>query len=99
MCVFIEDFDWRRGWDSNPRAGYPTRRFRGAPVTTTSVPLRSTSASRTFHYSASVRHLTLAAEHHRQTMSSNFMTDNDADIGASCARHSKSRVPLRRTGA
>jgi hypothetical protein len=32
---------WRRGWDSNPRAGYPTRRFRGAPVTTTSVPLRS----------------------------------------------------------
>ena len=31
---------WRRGWDSNPRAGYPTRRFRGAPVTTTSVPLR-----------------------------------------------------------
>src|SRR5687767_3302429 len=32
--------DWRRGWDSNPRAGYPTRRFRGAPVTTTSVPLR-----------------------------------------------------------
>src|SRR5262245_37318026 len=32
---------WRRGWDSNPRAGYPTRRFRGAPVTTTSVPLLS----------------------------------------------------------
>jgi hypothetical protein len=32
--------DWRRGWDSNPRVGYPTRRFRGAPVTTTSVPLR-----------------------------------------------------------
>ena len=32
---------WRRGWDSNPRAGYPTRRFRGAPVTTTSGPLRS----------------------------------------------------------
>jgi hypothetical protein len=32
---------WRRGWDSNPRAGHPTRRFRGAPVTTTSVPLRS----------------------------------------------------------
>ena len=32
--------EWRRGWDSNPRAGYPTRRFRGAPVTTTSVPLR-----------------------------------------------------------
>src|SRR5258708_33350130 len=31
---------WRRGWDSNPRAGYPTRRFRGVPVTTTSVPLR-----------------------------------------------------------
>src|SRR5260221_2318755 len=31
---------FRRGWDSNPRAGYPTRRFRGAPVTTTSVPLR-----------------------------------------------------------
>src|SRR6185369_17869841 len=35
---------WRRGWDSNPRAGYPTRRFRGAPVTTTSVPLRSCAA-------------------------------------------------------
>jgi hypothetical protein len=33
-------WDWRRGWDSNPRAGYPTTRFRGAPVTTTSVPLR-----------------------------------------------------------
>ena len=32
--------EWRRGWDSNPRAGYPTTRFRGAPVTTTSVPLR-----------------------------------------------------------
>ena len=32
--------NWRRGWDSNPRAGCPTRRFRGAPVTTTSVPLR-----------------------------------------------------------
>src|SRR5690606_22595698 len=31
---------WRRGWDSNPRAAYATRRFRGAPVTTTSVPLR-----------------------------------------------------------
>src|SRR5713101_3013947 len=37
---------WRRGWDSNPRAGYPTRRFRGAPVTTTSVPLRSRDCSR-----------------------------------------------------
>jgi FtsX-like permease family protein len=36
---------WRRGWDSNPRAGYPTRRFRGAPVTTTSVPLRSVRSS------------------------------------------------------
>ena len=36
--------EWRRGWDSNPRAGYPTRRFRGAPVTTTSVPLRVGSA-------------------------------------------------------
>jgi hypothetical protein len=32
---------WRRGWDSNPRAPYGTRRFRGAPVTTTSVPLRA----------------------------------------------------------
>ena len=32
--------EWRRGWDSNPRAGYPTNRFRGDPVTTTSVPLR-----------------------------------------------------------
>src|SRR5439155_25832102 len=46
---------WRRGRDSNPRAGYPTRRFRGAPVTTTSVPLRSNVARRTFYYSASVR--------------------------------------------
>ena len=36
---------WRRGWDSNPRAGYPTRRFRGAPVTTTSVPLRKSRES------------------------------------------------------
>jgi site-specific DNA recombinase len=36
-----ETGNWRRGWDSNPRAGYPTRRFRGAPVTTTSVPLRT----------------------------------------------------------
>ena len=35
-----ETGNWRRGWDSNPRAGYPTTRFRGAPVTTTSVPLR-----------------------------------------------------------
>ena len=35
----VESGNWRRGWDSNPRAGYPTRRFRGAPVTTTSVPL------------------------------------------------------------
>ena len=33
--------EWRRGWDSNPRAGdHPTSRFRGGPVTTTSVPLR-----------------------------------------------------------
>ena len=38
---FSQRENWRRGWDSNPRAGYPTRRFRGAPVTTTSVPLRS----------------------------------------------------------
>ena len=38
-CAFMSE-GWRRGWDSNPRAGYPTRRFRGAPVTTTSVPLR-----------------------------------------------------------
>src|SRR5439155_7368163 len=51
---------WRRGWDSNPRAGYPTRRFRGVPVTTTSVPLRSAREqsrdtliprTRTFNYS------------------------------------------------
>ena len=35
---------WRRGWDSNPRAPYGTRRFRGAPVTTTSVPLRTGQA-------------------------------------------------------
>ena len=31
--------DWRRGWDSNPRGGYPPTRFRGGPVATTSVPL------------------------------------------------------------
>ena len=31
---------WRRGGDSNPRAPCGTRRFRGAPVTTTSVPLQ-----------------------------------------------------------
>src|SRR5579875_1400360 len=35
----IEMF-WRRGWDSNPRARFwQARRFRGAPVMTTSVPL------------------------------------------------------------
>src|SRR5207249_4289441 len=38
--LFIGVYSWRRGWDSNPRAAYATRRFRGAPVTTTSVPLR-----------------------------------------------------------
>src|SRR5947209_10589863 len=38
---FANIYGWRRGWDSNPRAGYPTRRFRGVPVTTTSVPLRA----------------------------------------------------------
>jgi hypothetical protein len=33
--------NWRRGWDSNPRARFwQARRFRGAPVMTTSVPLR-----------------------------------------------------------
>ena len=37
---------WRRGWDSNPRAACATRRFRGAPVTTTSVPLRLDSRPR-----------------------------------------------------
>jgi hypothetical protein len=31
---------WRRGWDSNPRGSCPPTRFRGGPVTTTSVPLR-----------------------------------------------------------
>src|SRR5262245_13383406 len=47
---------WRRGWDSNPRAGYPTRRFRGAPVTTTSVPLRCrSSGSRTTIIACGVR--------------------------------------------
>ena len=30
---------WRRGRDSNPRAGYPARRFRGAPVHVPLVPL------------------------------------------------------------
>src|SRR5436190_10566830 len=39
-------YEWRRGWDSNPRAGYPARRFRGAPVTTTSVPLRFVTSLR-----------------------------------------------------
>ena len=38
--AWITSEGWRRGWDSNPRAPYGTRRFRGAPVTTTSVPLR-----------------------------------------------------------
>ena len=37
---------WRRGWDSNPRAGYPTNRFRGDPVTTTSVPLRTRQSNK-----------------------------------------------------
>src|SRR3954467_2785270 len=47
----LNNLIWRRGRDSNPRAGYPTRRFRGAPVTTTSVPLRvgKPSASRGHH--------------------------------------------------
>ena len=44
LAVGNETGNWRRGWDSNPRAGYPTRRFRGAPVTTTSVPLLVVSA-------------------------------------------------------
>jgi hypothetical protein len=36
---------WRRGWDSNPRARFwQARRFRGAPVITTSVPLRKSVA-------------------------------------------------------
>src|SRR2546428_7340909 len=36
---------WRRGWDSNPRARFwQARRFRGAPVMTTSVPLRENYA-------------------------------------------------------
>jgi hypothetical protein len=40
-CLKTKKGSWRRGWDSNPRAGYPTSRFRGGPVTTTSVPLRT----------------------------------------------------------
>jgi hypothetical protein len=36
-----ESEGWRRGGDSNPRAPCGTRRFRGAPVTTTSVPLQA----------------------------------------------------------
>ena len=32
---------WRRGWDSNPRGSCPPTRFRGGPVTTASVTLRS----------------------------------------------------------
>src|SRR5438552_18763817 len=40
IVVFANVLMWRRGLDSNPRAGYPTRRSRGVPVTTTSVPLR-----------------------------------------------------------
>jgi hypothetical protein len=40
-----KDMFWRRGWDSNPRARFwQARRFRGAPVMTTSVPLREHSA-------------------------------------------------------
>src|SRR5262249_11261056 len=42
--------NWRRGWDSNPRAPYGTRRFRGAPVTTTSVPLRGVEDQANFNY-------------------------------------------------
>ena len=45
----FSELSWRRGWDSNPRAGYPTRRFRGAPVTTTSVPLRKVGPRRAEH--------------------------------------------------
>ena len=41
----VNNLRWRRGWDSNPRAPYRTRRFRGAPVTTTSVPLRMRSVA------------------------------------------------------
>ena len=43
ICGFTSNGIWRRGGDSNPRAAYATRRFRGAPVTTTSVPLRTGS--------------------------------------------------------
>src|SRR5215472_13806149 len=46
---------WRRGWDSNPRAPYGTRRFRGAPVTTTSVPLRSADRTTILPCSAAAR--------------------------------------------
>src|SRR5438477_428524 len=29
LPIFERKAGWRRGWDSNPRAGYPTTRFRG----------------------------------------------------------------------
>ena len=45
-----ETGNWRRGWDSNPRAGYPTNRFRGDPVTTTSVPLRTHQSNKARMY-------------------------------------------------
>ena len=32
--------NWRRGWDSNPRAACATKRFRVVSVMTTSVPLQ-----------------------------------------------------------
>src|SRR5439155_6809098 len=41
----LNQISWRRGWDSNPRARFwQARRFRGAPVMTTSVPLRENYA-------------------------------------------------------
>ena len=53
FVVGNETGNWRRGWDSNPRAPYGTRRFRGAPVTTTSVPLRMAGVTPTSHYTGS----------------------------------------------
>ena len=38
--IHLKNPDWRRGWDSNPRAFKGTDRFRGGAVVTISVPLR-----------------------------------------------------------
>ena len=50
-------FSWRRGWDSNPRYVFWThRRFRVAPVMTTSVPLRRNGIFLLFKNTFLIRH-------------------------------------------